>query len=803
LDALFADLRYGLRLWRKAPGFAAVAVITLALGIGANTAIFSVVNALLLLPLPYAEPDRVVMVWEDLRLLGFPRNTPAPGNYSEWVRLNRAFSGMAAIRGSTVSLTGDGAPEQILGSGVTPNFFSVLGVPPLLGRAFTEEEDRASAKVVVISYGLWQRRYAGDRAIVGKPLLLDTVRYDVIGVMPRNFVFRNRDVDYWVPMAWSPEFAATRTSHFLNVVARLAPGTTIQAARADMRRVDEEVQRLYPDTNKNLASVIVPLREDLIGDRQVELLALMAAAVAVLLIACANLASLLMTRALGRRGEMAVRAALGATRSRLMTQMIVEATSLSVAGGALGLALAPLGVKIVAQLTPLGFGTRSTSIVDGRLLAFTIGLSFLTGFAFSLVPALQVARSSLRDAIQQSAKGAIGHQGRLTRDAMVVAQTAAALVLLVSAGLMLRTLAKLHAIPLGFRTDHLLTMRTTLPQAKYSDTTKRLAFYDRVIAETRALPGVVEAAYGSTLPFMSIGNTTWFGVDGQPVPEPADRFDGLNRQANGEYLKALGATTIEGRLLDERDGTNAPLSVVVNETLARQFFPGSSAVGRRLWISDPAKPSFTIVGVVRDVHERGYQLAMKPGFYRNAAQIQDLPYLAYLVVRTRSHPQDLAEPVRRIIGRIDPDQPISAVRTMDDIVDLDVADRQQQMVLLGVFAALALLLASVGLYGVLSFVVTQRSRELGLRMALGASAGSVLRLVLLRGLSLAAVGIAVGIALAVAVTRALQHLLYGVEATDAMTFSGVVALLAMVAIVASYLPAQRAARLDPIAVLRD
>jgi putative ABC transport system permease protein len=803
MDALLADIRYGFRLFRKSPGFSSVAVLTLALGIGANTAIFSVIDALLLRPLPYAEPDRVVMVWEDAWQMGFHKNTPAPGNYNDWVRLNRSFSGIAATRGSTVNVTGDGSPEQIVGRGVTPNFFSVLGVAPFLGRTFTDEENRANARVVVISRGLWQRRYGGDAAIVGKTLLLNAIQYQVIGVMPRSFVFRNRDVDYWLPIALPSNQINTYTSHFLNVVGRLAPGVTFAAAQDDLTRVADAIRQEHPDTNKAIGVTLVPMRDDLVGDTRTELLVLMAAAAAVLLIACANLASLLMSRAVGRRGEMAVRAAIGATRGRLVRQMLIEATVFSVVGGAIGLAVAPLGVLGLAQLAPRGFTASATSILNGRVLLFTAGTALATGLAFSLIPALDVARTSLRDAMQQSARSAIGARGRLTRDAMVVAQLAAALVLLVGAGLMLRTLANLRAIDLGFRPDHLLTLRTTLPQAKYSDQAKRLAFYDRVIADVRALPGAVEAGYGQTLPFMSPGNTSWFGIEGRPVPPPSDRPDGLFRPGTGTYLKSLGVTLLEGRLLDDRDGPEAPKVVVVNETLARRFFQGQSAVGQRMWFNalPPDAPLYTIVGVIKDIRENGYQPALRPGYYFSVSQ--STATSDYLVIRVQGRPEDLTEPVRRIIAHVDPDQPVSAIRTLDDIVDSDVADRQQQMVLLAAFAALALLLASIGIYGVLSFAVAQQSRELGLRIALGASRPSVMRLVLGRGLRLTVSGIAIGVALALAATRALQSLLYGVAATDAPTFAAVIAGLTITALAACYVPAHRAACLDPIVVLRD
>jgi predicted permease len=795
------DLRYGFRLLRKSPGFAVVAILTLGLGIGANTAIFSTVDALLIRALPYTDPDRIVMVWEDAHEAGFPRNTPAPGSYTDWTRLNRSFVAISATRGVTANLTGGGVPEQVIGRAVTPQFFTVLGVNPIAGRAFTEAEDRSNVQVAVISHGLWQRRFGGQPAAIGSPILMNGNRYEIIGVMPRNFVFRNREVDYWIPMAFSPAAAALRTSHYLNVVARLAPGVSLDAAKDDMRRVDEVQRREYPEPGRHFTSMLVPIADELLGDTRLQLLVLMAAAAAVLLIACANLASLLLSRAAGRRGELAVRAALGATRGRLVRQMVIEATMFSLLGGVLGLMLAPVGVSVMAQLTPRGFPPQTTSILDLRLLAFAFVVSVATGGVFGLVPALQAARASLRDAIQQGARASVGGRGRLTRDALVVLQVAAALVLLAGAGLMLRTMANLRALELGFRADHLLTIRTTLPQSKYREPQQRLTFYDRVVADVRSLPGVESAAFGSMLPFLSPGNTTWFSIEGASF-DPSDPRDTLFRLATYDYLKTIGVALVEGRLLDDRDGASAPFSVVVNETLARKYWPHGSALGATMRFGDPDGPLYRVVGVVKDVRERGHTLAMKPGVYITAAQRQTGFIPEYLVVRTAGAPLDLVEPIRRVIARVDPDQPISAVRSMDEIVDLDVADRQQQMILLGAFAALALLLASIGLYGVLSYAVAQRSREIGLRIALGATAGSVMRVVVARGLALTGIGLSIGLALAWAGTRALQNVLYGVTAGDPSTYVAVVGLLATVALLASYLPAHRASRTDPISVLR-
>jgi predicted permease len=483
--------------------------------------------------------------------------------------------------------------------------------------------------------------------------------------------------------------------------------------------------------------------------------------------------------------------------------MAIEAATVALAGGAIGLALAPAGTAVMAQLTPRGFPALPSSVLDLRLLAFTLAVSVVTSIAFGLVPAWQASRVSLQDALQQGARASVGGRGRTTRDALVVLQVAAALVLLAGAGLMLRTLANLRAIDLGFRPDRLMTLRTTLPATRYLDPQKRLAFYTRVTGEAAALPGVERAAYISNLPFVTAGDTISYAVEGGAPPRPGDPSDALYRVGTPGYLSTIDARAVEGRLLDERDVAGAPLAVVINETMARRNFAGSSPLGHQLRFGAPNTPPFTIVGVVRDVRERGYEVIMKPGVYLSFAQTPATWALPeFLVVRVKGEPQDAADALRRVVTVADPDQPIAAVRTMNEILDLDVADRHQQMLLLGAFAALAVLLASIGLYGVLSYVVLQRSRELGLRMALGASSGSVMRLVVARGLALTGAGLALGLALAWGLTRTLQNLLYGVTAGDPATFAAVVALLGVIALAACYIPARRAARLDPIAVLR-
>ncbi len=798
-----ADLRYGLRLLRQSPVFGAIAIIALALGIGANTAIFSSVRALLLRPLPYHDPERLVMVWEDASFVSFPKNTPAPGNYFEWKRQNNVFTDMAATRSAVANLTAGGPPEQVIGRLVTANFFDVLGTRPLLGRAFTAEEDRTNPNLVILSYGLWQRRYAGDPAVVNSSILMNGIKYTILGVMPPDFVYYNRDIDFYAPIHFGPRDVEAHSSHFLNVVARLKPGVSLERAREEMNTIAKRLQEQFPADNARVGAVVVPIREDMLGKTRLGVLVLMGAAGCVLLIACANLASLLLSRAVARRREMAVRAALGAGRGRLVRQMIAEAMLLSVAGGILGLGIARGAMVFLAGLAPMGFSSVGRTDLDGGLLAFTLGLSVATGLVFSIVPALQASRASLNDALRQGGRGGVGGRRATSRDVLVVVEVAAALVLLVGAGLMLKTLARLRGIDIGFQSDHLLTLRTILPRDKYKEPASRLAFFDRVMQGLRALPGVEDAAYNSTLPFLSTGNTQGYMVEGRPLP-PGEPGDALFRVGDPEYLKTMRVRLAEGRLPDRRDVAGAPLVIVINETLAKRFWPHERALGHRISMSADTPVWRTIIGVVKDVRERGYELEMKPGVYIPYPQIPDTwAQPENIVVRTQGDPTSLAGAVRRVIAAVDPEQPVAAVRTMDEILDRNVQDRSQQMTFLTAFSALALLLACIGLYGVLSYAVTQRSREIGLRMALGATARGVLGMVIGRGLLLTGAGLAIGLVLAAGATRFMKSMLYGVDAIDPATFAGVAGLLFAIAALASWLPARRASLVDPMVVLRE
>ena len=804
MRTLWNDFRYGLRLLRQAPGFSAIAIAALALGIGANTAIFSTVDSVLLRALPYQDPDRVVMVWEDASFVSFPKNTPAVANFVDWKARNHSFTDMAATRGASANLTADGPPEQVFGRLVTANFLSVLGVQPLLGRMFTEQEDRDGAQVALISYRLWQKRYSGDPAAIGKTMLMDGNKFTIIGVMARDFVFRNSEIDYWTCAHFTPRQLTERGSHYLNVVARLKPGVSLAQAREDMNAIARQLQQEYPNDNRQVGAVVEPMKESVLGNTRGALLVLTGAAGCVLLIACANLASLLLARAVSRQREMAVRAALGAGRGRLVRQMVTEGLVLSLTGGWIGVALAPAGMKVLERLVPRGLAASAAPTLDGRVLLFTFVLSVFAGLLFSLAPALQAARASLNEALKQGGRTGIGGRNRRGRDVLVVVEVAAALVLLIGAGLMLRTLERLRAIDVGFRSDHLLTLRTIVPRTKYKDGPQRLAFFERVLDRARTLPGVESAAYAASLPFETTGNTQGFQIEGRKRDIGWMSQDALLRAGTVDYLKTLGVKLIAGRLYTTADGSGAPLVIIINETFARRYWENESPLGSRVSVNFNPPIWRTVVGVVADVRERGYETELKPGVYlpyEQAPETWAIP--ENLVLRMKGDPHAIANSARSVIASVDPEQPVSAVRTMDELIDLDVADREQQMTLLGAFAGLALLLASIGLYGALSYAVTQRSREIGLRMALGASATRVVQMMVVRGLALTGAGLAIGLGAAWAATRAMKNLLYGVTATDPATYAGVGALLAAVALAACWIPARRAARVDPIVVLRE
>src|SRR6267154_8878 len=799
---LVANLRYALRQITQNPGFFALAVAALALGIGANTAIFSAVEAVLLKALPFSQPDRLMIVWEDMSFNGFANNTPAPANYLDWRAENRVFIDMAATRFTTASLTGDGQPEQLSGKRVTPNFFDVLGVQPAVGRPFTNEEDKSETPVVVLSYNLWRRRFGGDDSFIVRSILMNGVEIKVVGVMPKEFFFGDRkNSDYWVPMAFISEQWARRQTHFLTVVARLKPGVTAQQAQKDMERVAADLQKQYPESNAKLGAVVVPIQKEYAGDTGSGLLVLQVASLFVLLIACSNLANLLLARSTGRRREMAVRLAMGASRWQIASQLLTESLVLAVAGGLLGLWVGQMCWSVFGKLVPEQAGEGFA--VNGQLLLFTAGISLAAGVLFGFVPALRASSVPLEESLKEGGRGGESRSGLRLRDTLVAGQFALAFALLVCAGLMIQTIWNLRKQELGFHADHLLTMGVPLPEKKYDTDEKVRGFFHSVVEDVRALPGVQGAGFGSDTPFMTYGDTEGYTVEGEP-PLPAGEYnDALYREVTPGYLEMLGARVKEGRWLVENDHENGALALVVNEFLAKRHWPGKSAVGKRIRLGDKKEPWWTVVGVVDDIRERGFLYEMKPAVYVPVTQVKKPSGFSMLVVRTSNDPASAVKMVEGAVWSVDPEQPVSYVRTMDQLMETDVADRTRPMILLGVFAGLALGLACIGVYGVLAYAVAQRTREIGVRMALGANPSEVTRMVLGSGMKLSVIGLLAGGALAAGLAVLLRTLLFGVTLVAPGIYAGTAAALVIVALAACVIPAQRASRVDPAVALRN
>ena len=797
------DLRFTLRHLLRTPGFSLAAVLALALGIGANTAIFSGVNALLLGPMPYSHPEQLVGLWEDASVFGFPHNNPAPADFFDWQRQATPFSGMAALRWSNANLTGSGRPEAVVGKGVTSNFFSVLGTQPFLGRTFSEDEDHLGAKVVVLSYALWQRRFGGDLHAIGKTLHMDNEPYTVIGIMPAGFAYPDRKFDYWRPAHFTSEEAATRDNHYIEAVGRLKPGISIDRAQADLSAIASRLERTYPDSNKRIGAVVIPLRKDLVGDTGLALLLLSCAAVLVLLIACANVANLLLIRGAERQREIAVRAALGASNSSLVFHLLTESLVLGVAGTLLGLMFAAAGMRILQLLIPGKLVNSITLSLDLPVLCFAIGVSTISIAIFGLLPALQSSRLDVNRSLKQGGRSLSGSSSQL-QQIFVVSQVALALVLVTGAGLLVQTLSNLQNVAPGFPSHRLLMMTMPLSPQQYNTDSKRMDFYERVIAEVESVPGVQRAALSSNPPFTAEGNTHSFRIDGR-APSPQDQFnDALYRESSGHYLQTLGAHLMSGRLLDDADSPQSQPVVVINETFARQFWPHSNPLGDKLKFNraDPKSPWRTIVGVISDVKERGLRLESKPAMYVPFTQVNQ-PDGDYLVVRTAVNPASVVNSIRAAIARVDPEQPVAQVSTMDETIELGIREHAEQTRVLSIFAGLALFLAALGIYGVLAYSVAQRRKEIGVRIALGADALNVTGLVLKQGMLLTGFGLLLGLGLALAFTRAMQGLLFGVAPLDPVSFSSSLLILLAASLAACLLPAVNASRVDPIVALRE
>jgi putative ABC transport system permease protein len=798
LETLLQDLRYGLRMLRKHPSFSLIAIVTLALGIGANTAIFSVVNAVLLRPLPFRESDRLVIIRET-KLPQFSEFGVSPGNFLAWQKQNTVFERMVAFGRPSFNLVGVGDPEPIQGMRVTDGFFAMLGAQPHIGRDFLPEEDQPGrSNVVILSHGLWQRRFGADAKILNQTITLNSQNYTVIGVMPESFRF-NGDEAIWTPMAFAADQAQNHSGHFLSAVGRLKHGVTLEQANAEMVAIAGRLAAQYPDSNTGWSAKLVPLLEFNVRSIKPALLVLLAAVAFVLLIACVNVANLLLVRAAGRQRELAVRAAMGAGRARIMRQLLTESLLLALLGGAAGALLAKWGMNLLLAFAPQDLPRMSDVSLDGRALGFTAAITLLTGVIFGLLPALRASRPNLQETLKEAARGSTeGGRRQLAVSALVVLEVASALVLLVGAGLLGKSFWQLLRVDPGFNPDHALTLSVALPRTKYPEASQHAAFFRQLLEKVSALPGVQAAGVSNAMPLTN-AFVLPFEIEGRP-PLPPDASQQTNFYAiSPGYLKAMGIPLRQGRYFTERDTQDAPPVAIINETMAQRMFPNENPIGKRLSFGRiPDK--YEIVGVVGDVKQDGLDKATPLQAYGSRIGLT-FPAMT-LVARTAGEPTTMTEAIRNAVLQIDKEQPIARVRTLAQSLSISIAQRQFSMLLLGVFAAVALALAAVGIYGVLSYAVTQRTHEIGIRLAMGAGAREVLILIVGQGMKLALVGIAVGALGALASTRLMSGLLFSVSPTDPWTFASIAALLLAVALLACWLPARRATKVDPLIALR-
>jgi predicted permease len=811
MRALGRDLRFALRVLWKSPAYAAVSVLTLALAIGVNTAIFSVVNGVLLRDLPYREPDRLVTIWE--KAPQFPEMSISYLDFLDWVKGQRSFEALGALRGESYNLTGAGRPERLQVRMVSASFFPLLGVTPQLGRAFLPEEDRGQGTpVALLTHAFWQRHFAGDPGVVGRTFTLDGRPFTVVGVLPRSL----RPVSRWgsfplgdvyVPLALIPERLRLRGNHpGIFGVGRLAPGVTFEQARTDLEGIGRALGAQY-DSNRSVLPALAPMHLDMVERVKPTLLVLMAAVVFVLLIAVANVANLMLARGTTRRKEMAVRAALGAGRWQIARQLLIESTITAVVGGAAGVLLALWGVDVLSSARPDSLPLVADIRIDRSVLAFSLVVSVGTGILFGMAPALQAARASLHDALKDGNRTTAGRGHRRLRGSLVVTEVALALVLLVGAGLLLRTVVSLQSVDLGFRPDGLLTAGLSLPPGKYDDVARLRAFLGRVSDNVRAIPGVKAASVSAGLPLAGASETS-FWIEGRPRPAASEIPFAVYYPVSVGYREAMGITLVAGRWFTEADGPTVARVGIIDDVLARRFFP-QGALGKRLTNVNGENP-IEIVGVVKHVVHYGvgereaapYQLHFPYLQIPEQVFARTLSNVAVVVRAEELAPDALRAGLTSAVANADPDQPIYDVRTMGSYVHESLAGRRFTLFLLGLFAALALVLAATGLYAVMAYTVSQRTPEIGVRMALGAQSGDVQRMMVGQGIRLAGIGLLLGLALGLAVTRAMRGMIVGVAPTDPLTFGAVAGLLAMVALLASWLPARRATRIDPMIALR-
>ncbi len=803
MTILMQDLRYGIRMLLKNPGFSIVAVLALTLGIGADSAIFSVVNSVLLRPLPYPDSDRLVILRErSPQLEGMSVAYP---NFLDWREQNSAFENIGVFRRQSFNLTGSGEPERLVGSQMSADVFATLRVSAALGRVFTSDEDKPEATpVVVLSHGLWRRRFGGDPKILDQTLTLDGRSFIVIGIMPPGFQFpgRGTNTELWTPVGQvskSPGWENRGNHPGLAGIARLKAGVTIAQAREDMEIVAANLERQYPDSNTGSRATITPALENAVRGIRPALLVLFGAVAFVLLIACANVANLLLARATTRQKEMAIRTALGASRWRIVRQLLTESVLLSLAGGVLGLLLARWGVKLIVAISPNSIPRAQEIDLDERVLIFTIVVSLLTVLIFGLVPGLQSSRPDLNETLKDAGRGSTGRRHFL-RGGLVVSEVALTLILLIGAGLMIRSFYRLQQVDPGFNYQRVLTFTISLPQKKYPEDQQKLDFYEQLAEKIRALPGVLAVGVSSGLPLGNNGWQTSFRVEGQPEPEPGKTPLTEACLATPDYFEAMGLTLLKGRNFTGDDKKDSPRVTIIDEEFARRYWPNEDAVGKHIKTSR-SDPPLTVVGVVRRVKMDG--LNEDSNRVQSYFPFRQMPSGGMsVVVKTANDPMGIVTAARQQVLAVDPDQPLYDVNTMEQLRADSIAPGRLTLMLLATFAAVALVLAGVGIYGVMAYSVTQRSHEIGIRMALGARQNDVLGMVIGQGMRLAVIGLAMGLGGAWVATRAMTSFLFGVSATDPATFVVIPAVLAVVALGACFVPARRATRVDPMVALR-
>jgi len=807
---MFKDLQYGIRILLKNWGVTLVALITLALGIGANTAIFSVVNGVLLRSFPYAEPERLVLVWEKRQGGRTDQNVINLGNFSDWKEQNQVFTDMAVFFDRNLNLTGDGEPEEVPIQYATTNLLSVLGANPILGRTFVDEDARefGHANVVIISYGLWQRRYGGDQQIIGRQIALNDQPLTVVGVMPANFGWHiqkgteaRKPTDIWVPFQITNDFRERR-GRFASAVARLKPGVTAQQAQREMDTIAARLSQQYPAFDQTWGVNVVPLRLQFTGQIRKPLLILLGAVGFVLLIACANVANLLLARASARRKEIAVRAGLGASRLRIARQLLTESVLLSLIGGAIGVLVAWWGTRALVALSPPALIDLQCVGVNWAVLGFTFALSLITGIVFGLAPALEATRVDLQHSLKEGGKNVGGSSGTTSlRSLFVVTQVALALVLLVGAGLLVKSFNRLESVDPGFAPENLLAVRVTLPLKKYAADPQAIGFFQQAAAKIKALPGVVSVGAINTPPFTGQYSGTNMEVVGAPALPPEQELVTGVCVTDANYFQTMQIPLKRGRLYTQQEATEMRHVVVVNETFVNKNLGGADPIGKRVIIHMKDEPDPTeIIGVVADNKALGLDTTVEPmAFWPHA----ELVYAGMtLMVRTNADPTSVISGVRGVIHELDPQQPIGEISTMESLLSVSVARSRFSATLLTVFSIVALIMAAVGIYGVMSYSVLQRTHEIGVRMALGAQRVDVLKLMLQKGIVLGVIGVAVGLAAAFALTRLIATLLFEVTATDKTTFAVVATGLFAITLLACYLPALRATRVDPLKALR-